>query len=102
MDLNKLSLVELKYKLKNAQLPITGNRSDLIKRLHLHFEIPKPTVNRHSDKITNEDKKIIGLTFEDTSYFIQISKQIENKTARFMYFSMGVFYYEVKKEFNFL
>jgi 2'-5' RNA ligase len=101
MDYNKLSLVELKNICKSKNLQYGGTKNQLIKRI-TDSEKPIPvTINEHKGFNLPKDKKIVGVKMGDTEKLMRVSKEIEKKTARRMYYSMDVFYYMVDKEFSF-
>ncbi len=103
-SLNKLHIVELKNVAKSLKLQYGGSKTQLIKRI-IDANTPdntKPVVHSHPAHLSPPDKKIIGVIVEDTPKMIQIGKLKEHNKARDLYYSLGVLYYEVDKDFNFL
>jgi len=101
-QLKKLSLQELKIMSKEMGLGISGSKKDLTTRI---WEFIKPlpiVVNNHPDSLTPPNKKIIGIKKGENEKLKQVGSQVEKKLAKFVYYSMDVYYYEVNKEFNFV
>jgi len=100
-NLKKLHLVELKNLCKKYRLHQSGTKSQLINRI-LEIEKPiTPVVHSHPASLTAPDKKIVGVISDDTEKSRQIGKQMEQKKAQFLYYSMGVRYYVMGKDFTF-
>lgn len=101
-ELKKLSLQELKIMCSDYSLSRAGTRSELIKRIW-EFIKPEPiTLNRHQDINTPKGRKIIGIKLDETEKQKQIGLQREKGNVVTLYYSMGVNYYEVNKDFQFL
>ena len=102
--LQKLHLIELKNIAKSLKIQYGGSKSQLIKRIidASTPEVFKPVVHSHSAQSSPIDKKIVGVITSDKERMIQIGKQKELNRAKDLYYSLGVLYYEVDKDFNFL
>ena len=103
-ELNKLHLIELKNLAKSLKIQYGGSKTQLIKRI-LDASTPevfKPVVHSHPAQMSPPDKKIVGVITSDTVKMNQIGKLKENNKVRLLYYSLGVLYYEVDKNFNFL
>jgi hypothetical protein len=101
-QLTKLSLQELKILSKEMELSISGSKTDLTNRI---WEFIKPLpiiVNTHPDTLSPPNKKIIGIKKDENEKLKQVGSQVEKKLAKFVYYSMSVYYYEVNKDFNFM
>lgn len=103
-NLQKLHLIELKNIAKSLKIQYGGSKPQLIKRIidASTPEVFKPVVHSHSAQASPIDKKIVGVITSDKERMIQIGKQKELNRARDLYYSLGVLYYEVDKDFNFL
>ena len=101
MDYKNLSLVELKNLCKSRNLPYSGTKNQLIKRIS-DYEKPLPiTINDHRGLNVDKNKKIVGIKSGDHEKRVQIGKEKEKGLARDLYYSMDVFYFVVDKAFNF-
>jgi hypothetical protein len=101
-ELNKLSLVELKLLCKEYQLARTGTKSQLIKSI-LDLEKPVPiTVHIPTEYKPPQGKKVIGLKIDEKEKRIQLGKEREKGKVQTLYYSMGVHYYLVEKDFQFV
>lgn len=103
-ELNKLHLIELKNLAKSLKVQYGGSKTQLIKRI-LDASTPevfKPVVHSHPSQMSPPDKKIVGVITSDTVKMNQIGKLKENNKVKDLYYSLGVLYYEVDKDFNFL
>jgi len=101
-ELNKLSLVELKIICKEYNLHRSGTKSTLIKSI-LDLEKPEPVkVHIPTEYKPPKDKKVIGLKIDEKEKRIQLSKEREKGRVLDLYYSMGVHYYLVSKDFNFV
>lgn len=101
-DLKKLSLQELKIMCKNMKLGVSGTKTQLINKIW-DYEKPQPImVNSHSDSVSSDGKKIIGIKKGERDKYMQVGRQVEKGEGRFIYYAMDVHYYEVNKEFNFV
>mgnify|MGYP003647077433 CR=1 FL=1 len=101
MEYEKLSLVELKNYCKKRNLPYGGNKNKLIKILN-DFDSPEPiVVNTHKNIDLPKDKKIVGVKCGEKDKSQRIGKEREKGGVKNMYWSMGVFYYMVNKDFTF-
>ena len=103
-ELNKLHLIELKNNAKSLKVQYGGTKPQLIKRIidASTPEVFKPVVHSHSAQASPIDKKIVGVITSDKDRMVQIGKQKESNRAKDLYYSLGVLYYEVDKDFNFL
>ena len=100
-NLNKLSLVELKVICKNLRLKLTGTKSQLIKSI-IDLMKPQPeVVSIPKDFKIPRGKKIIGLKLSEHDKRIQIGKLRQKNNVTDLYYSMGVHYYIVDKDFKF-
>ena len=101
-ELNKLSLVELKLLCKEYRIASSGTKAKLIKSI-LDIEKPVPvTVNTSTEYKPPKDKKIIGLKSTDHNKRLQIGRLREKNDVIDLYYSMGVHYYLVNKDFEFV
>lgn len=101
-DLKKLSLVELKILCKQYGLHRTGTKTQLIKKI-LDLTKPEPiVVNSYSHYKLPPDKKIIGLKIDESEKRVQLGKIREKGKVKDLCYSMGVHYYIVDKDFQFI
>lgn len=101
-DLKKLSLQELKIVSSEYKLNRTGTRSELIKRI---WALAKPepiTINNHPASLTPSGRKVVGVKLSDSEKQKQIGAQREKGNIIMLYYSMGVHYYEVNTNFQFV
>lgn len=101
-NLKKLSLVEIKLICKEYSLPRTGTKTVLINSI-VDFNKPIPvTINLPTEYKSPKGQKVIGLMMGDNEKRVQLGKFREKNNVRELYYSMGVHYYEVDKDFNFI
>lgn len=101
-DIKDLSLQELKIICKEYRINKSGTKSQLIKRIWDTIK-PEPVyIHSHPASLSPEGKKIIGAKTSETDKLRQLGQQVEKKQARIIYYSMGVHYFEVNKEFEFV
>jgi hypothetical protein len=101
-ELNKLSLVEIKLLCKQYRLARTGTKGNLIKSI-LDLEKPTPvTINIPTEYKPPKGKKVIGVKSGDQEKLIQVGKLREKNKVQNLYYSMGVHYFLVDKEFQFI
>ena len=101
-DLDKKTVIELRYICKKHKLPLSSKKSDLIKNILEHFTVPEPIINTNKTLKVVGGKKIVGVKITDKSKLIEISKQLTNNGNKILYYSMGVVYYLVDEQFNFV
>lgn len=101
-NLKKLSLVEIKLICKEYSLHRTGTKTKLINSI-LDFIKPVPvTVSLPTEYKPPKGKKVIGIMMGESDKRKQIGKLREKNKVKDLYYSMGVHYYEVDKDFNFI
>jgi len=101
-NLQKLSLVEIKLICKGYGLHRTGTKSKLIKSI-VDFLKPEPIkVNLPTEYKPPKGKKVVGVILGESDKSIQIGKLREKNNVQTLYYSMGVHYYLVDKEFQFV
>jgi len=101
-QLKKLSLQELKIISKGMGLGVSGTKTQLINNIW-DFSKPQPIlVNTHNESLTVPGRKMVGIKKGENEKLKQVGSQVEKKLAKFIYYSMDVYYYEVNKEFNFV
>ncbi len=101
-NLKKLSLQELKILAKSYKLLIGGTKTQIIKRLLDHTRPEPVVVHSHPSSLSGPGNKIIGLKIDEGEKRVQLGKEREKGRVKLLYYSMGVHYYEVKKEFEFI
>lgn len=101
-NLSKKSIVELKYICKKHHLRISSKKADLIKNILDHFTVPEPVISTNKTLKVDTGKKIVGVKITDKSKLIEISKQLGNNGNKILYYSIGVIYYLVDEQFNFV
>lgn len=101
-DLKKQSLQELKILAKSYGLQYGGSKTQIIKRIVDHTKPVIIVVHSHPASVSLTDKKIIGTKMEEGDKRRQIGQQIDKGNAQLLYYSMGVHYYEVDKDFEYL
>lgn len=101
-ELKKKSLQELKIVAKTYKLMISGSKAQIIKRILDHTKPEPVVVHSHPASLSPPDKKIVGAKTSDTDKLRQLGQQVEKRQARIVYYSMGVHYFEVNKEFEFI
>lgn len=101
-ELNKLSLVEIKLLCKQYRLARSGTKAKLIKSI-LDLEKPVPiTINIPTEYKPPKGKKVIGLKLDEQDKRVQLGKLREKNKVTDLYYSMGVHYYLVDKDFQFI
>ena len=101
-NLKKISLVEIKLICKEYGLHRSGTKTSLINSI-VDFNNPTPvTVNLPTEYKSPKGKKVVGLMISENEKRIQIGKLREKNNVKELYYSMGVHYYEVDKDFNFI
>ena len=101
-NLKKLSLQELKILAKSYKLLIGGTKTQIIKRLLDHTRPEPVVVNSHPASLSPLGRKIVGAKTTEGDKLRQLGQQVEKKHAFKLYYSMGVHYFEVDKEFEFI
>lgn len=102
--LNKLHIIELKNIAKSLKIQFGGTKTQLVKRIidASTPEVFKPVIHSHPPSASPQDKKIVGVIISDTSRMNQIGRLRETNKVKDLYYSLGVWYYEVDIDFNFL
>lgn len=101
-ELNKLSLVEIKLLCKQYRLKRTGTKTQLIKSI-LDSEKEDPiVVSIPKEYKPPKGKKVIGLKMDEKDKRFQLGKEREKNRVQTLYYSMGVHYYLVDKDFEFV
>jgi hypothetical protein len=101
-NLKKLSLQELKILAKSYKLLIGGTKTQIIKRLLDHTRPEPVVVHSHPASLSPLGRKIVGAKTTEGDKLRQLGQQVEKKHAFKLYYSMGVHYFEVDKEFEFI
>ena len=101
-NLKKLSLQELKILAKSYKLLIGGTKTQIIKRLLDHTRPEPVVVHSHPESLSPLGRKIVGAKTTEGDKLRQLGQQVEKKYAFKLYYSMGVHYFEVDKEFEFI
>jgi hypothetical protein len=101
-NLKKLSLQELKILAKSYKLLIGGTKTQIIKRLFDHTRPEPVVVHSHPASLSPLGRKIVGAKTTEGDKLRQLGQQVEKKYAFKLYYSMGVHYFEVDKEFEFI
>ena len=101
-NLKKLSLQELKILAKSYKLLIGGTKTQIIKRLLDHTRPEPVVVHSHPASLSPLGRKIVGAKTTEGDKLRQLGQQVEKKYAFKLYYSMGVHYFEVNKEFEFI
>ena len=101
-DLKKQSLQELKILAKSYGLQYGGTKTQIIKRIVDHNKPIEVVVHSHPTSFSPSNKKVIGTKIEEGDKRRQIGQQVDKGNAQLLYYSMGVHYYEVDKEFEYL
>lgn len=101
-NLKKLSLQELKILAKSYKLLIGGTKTQIIKRLLDHIRPEPVVVHSHPASLSPLGRKIVGAKTTEGDKLRQLGQQVEKKQAFKLYYSMGVHYFEVNKEFEFI
>jgi len=101
-DLDKKTVIELRYICKKHKLPLSSKKADLIKNILDHFTVPEPVISTNKTLKVDSGKKIVGVKITDKYKLIEISKQLGNNGNKILYYSIGVIYYLVDEQFNFV
>lgn len=101
-NLKKLSLQELKILAKSYKLLIGGTKTQIIKRLLDHTRPEPVVIHSHPASLSPLGRKIVGAKTTEGDKLRQLGQQVEKKHAFKLYYSMGVHYFEVDKEFEFI
>jgi len=101
-NLKKLSLQELKILAKSYKLLIGGTKTQIIKRLLDHTRPEPVVVHSHPASLSPLGRKIVGAKTTEGDKLRQLGQQVEKKYAFKLYYSIGVHYFEVDKEFEFI
>jgi hypothetical protein len=101
-NLKKLSLQELKILAKSYKVLIGGTKTQIIKRLLDHTRPEPVVVHSHPASLSPLGRKIVGAKTTEGDKLRQLGQQVEKKYAFKLYYSMGVHYFEVDKEFEFI
>jgi len=101
-NLKKLSLQELKILAKSYKLLIGGTKTQIIKRILDHTRPEPVVVHSHPASLSPLGRKIVGAKTTEGDKLRQLGQQVEKKRAFKLYYSMGVHYFEVDKEFEFI
>jgi len=101
-NLKKLSLQELKILAKSYKLLIGGTKTQIIKRLLDHTRPEPVVVHSHPASLSPLGRKIVGAKTTEGDKLRQLGQQVEKKHAFKLYYSTGVHYFEVDKEFEFI
>jgi len=100
--LQSLHLVQLKKICKDYRVNYGGTKPQLIFRILDANKPVTPVLNNHPESLSPSDKKIVGVINGETDKGRQIGRQIEMKKATFLYYAVGVRYYIVDKDFEFI
>ena len=100
--LQSLHLVQLKKICKDYRINHGGSKTQLITRILDANKPVTPVMNSHPSSLTPSDKKIIGIMDGETEKSRQVGKQVELKRGTFLYYAVGVRYYVVDKDFEFI
>ena len=101
-ELKKKSLQELKIVAKSYGLRYGGTKTQIIKRIVDHTKPDPVVVHSHPASLSPAGKKIVGAKTIEGDKLRQLGQQVEKKRAHKLYYSMGVHYFEVNKEFEFI
>lgn len=101
-NLKTLSLVEIKQICKGYSLRITGTKTKLINSILNYTKEPGVTINLPTEHKSPTGKKVIGVIMGDHEKSVQLGKLREKNNVKTLYYSMGVHYYEVDKDFKFI
>jgi len=100
--LQSLHFVQLKKICKDYRINYGGTKTQLISRILEANKPATPVLNNHPASLSPSDKKIIGVFNGETENAQQVGRQVEMKKATFLYYSIGVRYYIVDKDFEFI
>ena len=101
-ELKKKSLQELKIVCKEYRINKSGTRAQIIKRIWDHVKPEPVVVHSHPASLSPAGRKIVGAKTTEGDKLRQLGQQVEKKQAHILYYSMGVHYFEVNKEFEFI
>ena len=101
-DIKGLSLQELKIICADYKINKTGTKAELIKKIWEHVKPEPIVINTHPASVSPAGKKMVGVKLTDSERQRQIGIQRQKDLVNFIYYSMGVHYYEVDKDFEFL
>jgi hypothetical protein len=101
-ELEKKSLVELKKMCRDNGIIISTTKSKIIKDILDYFTPDVITESIPSKLSIPKDMKIVAVKNIETNKHNQIGRLREKNLVRFLYYSMGVYYYLTNKEFNFI
>jgi len=101
-NLKELSLVEIKQICKRYGLRRTGSKTVLINSIVKYTTEPEVTVSLPTEYKPSPGKKVVGVIMGDHEKSVQLGKLREKNKVKTLYYSMGVHYYEVDKEFKFM
>jgi hypothetical protein len=96
MEFDKLDLLEIKSICKKYEISSVGDKKTLIKKLKYFLDPVEGTLNSHTNRKINPNKKIVGLKISEKE---KLNKVLKNK-GQFLYYSFGFHYYLVDKELN--
>jgi len=100
--LKTLHLVQLKNICKDFRINHGGSKAQLITRILDANKPITPVINTHPSNLSPPGTKIVGILNGDVEKSKQIGRQLELKKSTFLYYAIGVRYYIVDKDFNFL
>jgi len=101
-ELKKKSLQELKIVAKSYGLRYGGTKTQIIKHILDHTKPDPVVVHSHPASLSPAGKKIVGAKTTEGDKLRQLGQQVEKNRAFKLYYSMGVHYFEVNKEFKFI
>lgn len=94
-ELSKKSLVEIKIIAKELRIPISGSKSQIISLILDSFKPIVSSLNTHTSMGKNANT-IYGIKMTDNEKLISNSKKLEEKKCKFLYYSMGYFYFSTE------
>ena len=94
-ELSKKSLVEIKIIAKELRIPISGSKSQIISLILDSFKPIVSSLNTHTSRGKNAHT-IYGIKMTDKEKLISNSKKIEEKKCKYLYYSMGYFYFSTE------
>ena len=95
-------MVEIKQICKRYGLRRTGSKTVLINSIVKYTTEPEVTVSLPTEYKPSPGKKVVGVIMGDHEKSVQLGKLREKNKVKTLYYSMGVHYYEVDKEFKFM
>jgi hypothetical protein len=101
-DLKGKSLQELKILAKSYGLKYGGTKTQIIKSIVDHTKPDVIVVHSHPSSLASHGYKIIGLKLDEHDKRVQVGKERDKGKVKLLYYSMGVHYYEVRKDFEFI